>query len=154
MLKNALLVLLAFAVVGCSAERRDVIRYFESMQPYFKQLDEFQARLKTISALPFPERSAVYRTLSQEASGVADKIAAVPAPPAVTSFHQQYTNLWRDFATFVQVLANVTDPKSPQEKRDQAAREMEALQAAWPDKLKSTLETQNQLGKAYGIDFQ
>jgi hypothetical protein len=154
MLKNALLILLALGVVGCSAERRDVIRYFESMQPYFKQLDEIQARLKLISALPFPERSDAYRALSREASGVADKIAAMAAPPAVTAFHQQYTNLWRDFATFGDTLANVTDQKSPKEKRDEAGRQMDALQAAWPGKLKATVEAQDKLGKAYGIDFQ
>lgn len=154
MLKNALLLLVTLLLVGCSAERRDVVRYFETMQPYFTQFTDVQNRLKLISAVPFPERAAAYRALAQEASGIADKVAAVKAPSAAAAYHQQYTNLWRDFVTFVNVLGDVVDQSNPKAKRDEAGKQMEQMQAAWPGKLNAAVETQKQLGKAYGIDFQ
>ena len=154
MLRNALLLLVAILAVGCSAERRDVVRYFETMQPYFAQFTDVQSRLKLIAAVPFPERAAAYRALAKEASGIADKVAAVKPPQAVAAYHQQYTNLWRDFVTFVNVLGDVVDQSNPKAKRDEAGKQMEELQAAWPSKLNSVMETQRQLGKAYGIDFQ
>lgn len=154
MLRRNLLLALTLLAVGCSAERRDVLRYFETMQPYFTQFTEVQTRLKQISALPYDDRAAAYRSLADQAQATTDKIEKIQAPAPVASFHQQYANLWRDFATFGHALADVVDKSLPQDKRDKANQEMLALQAAWPAKLKAVLETQQKLGKDYGIDFQ
>lgn len=154
MLKNLLLLMVALLAVGCSAERRDVVRYFESMQPHFTELTEQQARLKQISALPHGERAAAYRALATECKATAARVAEVKAPPATQAFHAQYTALWNDFVSFGELLGDVVDARLSPARREEANKQMEALQAAYPAKLKSVLDAQKQLGQQYGIDFQ
>ncbi|MCE7871722.1 hypothetical protein DYH09_15265 [bacterium CPR1] len=154
MIKILLCLLLGVLTPGCSAERRDVIRYFEAIIPHEHRLREAQSRMTQVSALPFEQRAQAYRSLADESRKMSEEIGKIRPPEAVAGFHQQFLAVWQDFVTFNQVVGDVVDLKLPPARRDEAAKTMQAMQAAWPGRMEALRVEEQRLGKAFGIDFQ
>ncbi|GMU51712.1 MAG: hypothetical protein AMXMBFR33_08580 [Candidatus Xenobia bacterium] len=154
MIRILLCLLLGVLTLGCSAERRDVIRYFEAIIPHEHKLREAQSRMTQISALPFEQRAQAYRSLADESRKMSEEIGKIRPPEAVAGFHQQFLAAWQDFVTFNQVIGDVVDLKLTPAQRDEASKKMQTLQAAWPAKMDALRVEEQRLGKAFGIDFQ
>lgn len=154
MIRILLCLFLSALALGCSAERRDVIRYFEAIIPHEHKLREAQSRMTQISALPFEQRAQAYRALSDESRVLSEEIGKIRPPEAAAKFHQQFLAACQDFATFNQVIGDVVDLKLTPAQRDEASKKMQAMQSAWPGKMDALRAEEQRLGKAFGIDFQ
>lgn len=109
-----LILMAALLLAGCGGLDGQSIHYLRESQPFQRNLQSYQGKLKEVAAVAMDKRPAAAQALLAEVQADHKKLSALEPSPKVATVHKELDALYTTLENFIKItLQGTGDAKDP-----------------------------------------